>query len=85
MLHPLVIQAPADTPAVSAPQGRSASPQTRRHQSVSRPTTLVVHSRLHAVRFRILVAPATTALPVSLLPEAQDVPESDGLLWPRNL
>ena len=35
-----------------------------------RPTTLVVHSRAHAVRFRILStqAPATTAMPVDHSP-----------------
>ncbi len=38
----------------------------RRARLSSRPTTLVVHSRSHAVRFRILSthAPATTAMPV---------------------
>ena len=55
-------------PQAPQPKAQSASPQTRRHRSASRPTTLVVHSRLHAVRFRILVAPATTDVPVSLHP-----------------
>jgi hypothetical protein len=41
---------------------------TRRSRFHSRPTTLVVHSRVHAVRFRILVAPAVTDVPVSLHP-----------------
>ena len=52
------------------PEGQSASLKTRRPRSHSRPTILVVHSRSHAVRFRILSthAPVKTELPVSLPP-----------------
>jgi len=37
---------------------QSASPCTRRSRPVSCPAILVVHSRSHAVRFRILTAPS---------------------------
>ena len=64
MLQPQAF-GPPPAPELTA---QSASPQTRRHRFPSCPTTLVVHSRLDAVRFRILVAPATTDVPVSLYP-----------------
>lgn len=53
-----------------APKVESASPRMRRSRSHSRPTVLVVHSRCHAVRFRILSthAPTMTDVPVSLFP-----------------
>jgi hypothetical protein len=60
--------AKATAAAVALPEGVSASLQARRPRSHSRPTILVVHSRLHAVRFRILSThvPDKTELPVSL-------------------
>lgn len=70
------------------PHPLGASPPTPRGRFPSRPTALVVHSRFPEVRFRILsthAAPPATDLPVSSLLEAQDVPESDGLQWRRNL
>ena len=65
MLPHEALQQPASTPAA-----QGASSATKRIRFHSRPTTLVVHSRSHAVRFRILSthAPATTATPVSLSP-----------------
>lgn len=53
------------------PDVQGASAQTLRIRPSSRATTLVVHSRAAAVRFRILSTHATTSLtemPVSLLP-----------------
>src|SRR5579872_5970020 len=65
----LMLQPKANKPApASELTAPSASPHTRRHRSASGPTTLVVHSRLHAVRFRILIAPALTDVPVSFHP-----------------
>ena len=55
-------------PQASQPAAQSASPQSRRYRSASCPAILVVHSRLHAVRFRIRVASAMTYVPVSLHP-----------------
>ena len=56
--------------SATTPAAQSASLPTRPVRFHSRPTTLDVHSRSHAVRFRILSthAPATTATPVSLSP-----------------
>jgi hypothetical protein len=53
----------------SMPEAASASLPTLGSRHISRPTTLVVHSRLHAVRFRILSthSPSLTDVPVSLL------------------
>ena len=72
---------------MSQPTSQGASVNARRARFDLRPTTLVVHSRVPQVRFRILsthAAPRATELPVSSL-KAQDVPESDGLRWRRNL
>src|SRR5258708_3532566 len=60
-----VAQPLPDQPLLDQQTGASASPQTRRHRSTSCPATLVVHSRTHSVRFRILVAPTRTDVPVS--------------------
>jgi hypothetical protein len=52
------------------PDAQGASGKTRQGRSLSRPTTLVVHSRFPEVRFRILstqVPPHATELPVSSL------------------
>ena len=51
--------------SATTPAAQSASLPTRPVRFHSRPTTLVVHSRSHSVRFRILSThpPATTALP----------------------
>lgn len=52
------------------PALQGASANTRHSRYSSRPTTLVVHSRVAPVRFRILSTHAAPAaeLPVSLLP-----------------
>ena len=63
-----MLQPRAQQPQACQPNGQSDSPPTRRHRFTSRPTTLVVHSRTHAVRFRILSAPTMTELPVSFHP-----------------
>jgi hypothetical protein len=68
MLQPQSHQGEPDQPPSNRLRGQSISPQTRRHRSLSGPTTLVVISRTHSVRFRILVAPALTDVPVSLYP-----------------
>jgi hypothetical protein len=59
-----------DSADVQGPGSQSASSKTRRPPFHSRPTFLVVHSRCHAVRFRILSthAPTITDVPVSLSP-----------------
>lgn len=51
------------------PEALSASLPTLGSRHISRPTSLVVHSRLHAVRFRILStqSPPLADVPVSLL------------------
>jgi hypothetical protein len=84
---------PAVIPTAADRYGaESHSPSLRRHRHASRPAVLVVHSRSHAVRFRILTAPSAplpTDVPAPFLSpslhRAQDVPESDGLQWRRNL
>jgi len=60
-----MLQSAAAQHAASSPRDESASLPVRQARFHSRPTTLVVHSRSHSVRFRILSthAPATTALP----------------------
>lgn len=75
-----------EQPIAVSTRAPSASLKVRRMRHSSRPATLVVHSRYPAVRFRIVSAPAVppAGLPVSLLLRAQDVPESDGMLWRRN-
>jgi hypothetical protein len=65
MLPHAASQQPGSTPAAEG-----APPPTRHIRFHSRPTTLVVHSRSHAVRFRILSthADAMTATPAPLFP-----------------
>jgi hypothetical protein len=59
-----------------------------RRSAVQSTTTIVLHCPASLIRFRILTSePApirdgTAGLPY---PKAQDVPESEGMLWRRNL
>ena len=74
MLHPSSSKDRASRSAAlrrvdQMPEAVSASLATFGFRHVARPTSLVVHSRLHAVRFRILStqSPTLTDVPVSLL------------------
>ena len=75
MLHPSSSKDRASRSAAllrvdSMPEAVSASLPTFGSRHVARPTSLVVHSRLQAVRFRILSThcPSLTDVPDSLLP-----------------
>ena len=70
-----------------SPPVRSHRPSSAQSASSRGATTLVVHCPSSLVRFRILST--GSALPHHgtaglLYPEAQDVPESEGMLWRRN-
>lgn len=69
-----------------SPPARSRRPSSAR-SAAHGATTLVLHCSSSLVRFRILTtssAPPRNGTAGLLYPEAQDVPESEGLLWRRN-
>jgi hypothetical protein len=79
-------QANAASRQASRPLSISEAPIWR--SAVQSTTTIVLHCTASLIRFRILTSePApirdgTAGLPY---PKAQDVPESEGMLWRRNL
>jgi hypothetical protein len=69
MLEPHTHGPRADRRADHSVSEESRPSLVRRRRHASLPTTLVVHSRSHAVRFRILTAPSAplpTDVPVSV-------------------
>jgi hypothetical protein len=75
------------TPGSVSPPSRSVPPSSARLASRGA-QALVLHCPSSLVRFQILPtcsAPPRNGTAGLLYPEAQDVPESEGMLWRRNL